>query len=68
MALVSTEMSLNPELFKIHYQSIYKIVSVTKCLDFNKLNSKTLAFLISLFGKTSLFDEVVVTLRDKIYK
>lgn len=26
VALVSTEMSLNPELFKIHYQSIYKIV------------------------------------------
>ena len=68
VALVSTEMSLNPELFKTHYQSIHKIVQMTKSLDLNKLNSKTLAFLISLFGKTSLYDDVVTSLRDRIYK
>jgi hypothetical protein len=34
----------------------------------NELNSKTLAFLISIYGKTSLFDNIVIALRDKIYE
>jgi hypothetical protein len=32
------------------------------------MNAKTLAFLISLFGKTSVSDDVVLILRDKIYQ
>lgn len=60
-------MSLEPELFKLHYEQIKKIVDITKQLDLDAMNAKTLAFLISLFGKTSLMDEVVFKLRDCIY-
>ena len=61
-------MSLEPELFQLHYEQIKKIVDITKQLDLDAMNAKTLAFLISLFGKTSLMDEVVFKLRDFIYQ
>ncbi len=61
-------MSLEPELFKLHFKSIKRVVDVIKTIDLDTVNAKTLAFLISLFGKTSLHDDVVYLLRDKIYE
>ena len=60
-------MSLQPDLFELHYKQINKIVKIIKTLQLDSLNGKTLAFLISLFGKTSLNDEITFLLRDKLY-
>jgi hypothetical protein len=60
-------MSFNIENQKLFYAALSNIVKIIKTLDINKMNGKNLAFMISCFGKNSLYDDVIIMLRNGIY-
>jgi len=68
LALGASEMSLNLNANELYFDAFTNMVNIIKSIDIKRQNGKNLAFMISAFGRNSLYDEVVFTLRDAIYE
>ena len=65
--MINTDLSLNKSGMELHQKAIMQIIKVIENVDLTKVKSKTLAFLISFYGKNCISDEKVNELKWIIY-